>query len=203
MPKIRSGQRARVIFLRDDDCIGVERVYTDAEVKFFLSTGPADVASESVADLAVDGIDGGGRQREIVSGAADGSDEKHAEAGGCLWDDESERDDAMVVSSVSTSTVALESFNDNGMKNVDDSGMSVHVPNDVGVGDAMTDVNDGVDIGHAHVVDSRMDDDTGVGEGVLTGAWGRPQTSRPSYVSVVCGGGGPCVRDPVVLAQGA
>ena len=35
VPGLRSGQRARVIFLRDDDGIGVERVYTDAEVQFF------------------------------------------------------------------------------------------------------------------------------------------------------------------------
>ena len=29
MPSLRSGQRARVIFLHDDDGIGVERDYTD------------------------------------------------------------------------------------------------------------------------------------------------------------------------------
>ena len=203
MPKVRSGQRARVIFLRDADCIGVERVYTDAEVKFFLSTGPADVASESVSDLTVDGIDGGDRQQEIVSGDADGSEEKHEEAGGCIWDDESKLDDAMIVSSMSASAIALESFNISGMRDVDDSGMNVLVPDDVGVGDAVTDVNDGVDIGHTHVVDSRIDGDTGVDEGVLTEAWARPQTSRPSYVSVVCGGVRPYVRNPVVFAQGA
>ena len=62
-------------------------------------------------------------------------------------------------------------------------------------------VVDGIDVGNAHV-DGAHVGVASVGEGVLREVWGHPQTSRPSYVSVVCGGKGPCVRNPVILARG-
>ena len=57
-PSKRAGQRARVIFLRDDADIGVYRVYTDDEVKGILSTGPFSVASDSGSELPADVFDG-------------------------------------------------------------------------------------------------------------------------------------------------
>jgi hypothetical protein len=51
-------QRASVIFLRGDENIGVQEVYTDEEVMRYVSTGMSMNASDVVVDLIGDGVDG-------------------------------------------------------------------------------------------------------------------------------------------------
>ena len=51
-------QRASVMFLREDENIGVQEVYTDEEVMRYVSTGMSMNASDIVVDLIGDGVDG-------------------------------------------------------------------------------------------------------------------------------------------------
>ena len=80
-----------MIFLRDDADIGVQRIYTDAEVQSFLSTGPFFVASESENDLSADGFDGVHTEEvariDMVPEPSDPVDELNAGSDDCDGDD--------------------------------------------------------------------------------------------------------------------
>ena len=90
-PSLRAGQRARVIFLRDDAEVGVQRVYTDAEVQSFLSTGPFSVASESGIDISADGFYRGVRTQAVapIDVEPDApADDLHTRGGNCNAEDD-------------------------------------------------------------------------------------------------------------------
>ena len=86
-PSKRSGQRARVIFLRDDADIGVHRVYTDDEVKGILSTGPFSVASDSESELPADIFDGAHADEFAILEMVPQPSELRADSGDCDTDD--------------------------------------------------------------------------------------------------------------------